>query len=343
MRLPLGDGAGLPRARSARRVWVYTTGAAGVRARRGPGLLHHPGAGAGGRVARVHGQRRAGRPRRSCSRSPTSPAVFSVMGFSFSGAAPNQGIMFVRLKPFDERHGDEHSAQAIVARLRGKLLGGISGAIVVAVPAAADPRPRRVRRVRVRGARPERRRHREPGGGHAGAGAARGNQSPSCAGCSRRSPPTTRSCYVTIDRERAQGAGHAAQRVTDALQIFLGSQYVNDFDFNNRAYRVYVQADQLPHRPDDAGAVLRAGAQRADGAARRTWCTSARRPRRRSSATSTCSGRRRSTARRRRASARARRCRRWSSWPTRTLPHGHELRVVRAFARGDQGRHAGRS
>ena len=32
--------------------------------------------------------------------------------------------------------------------------------------------------------------------------------------------------------------------VTDALQVFLGSQYVNDFDFNNRAYRVYVQADQ---------------------------------------------------------------------------------------------------
>ena len=28
------------------------------------------------------------------------------------------------------------------------------------------------------------------------------------------------------------------------MQIFLGSQYVNDFDFNNRAYRVYVQADK---------------------------------------------------------------------------------------------------
>ena len=34
------------------------------------------------------------------------------------------------------------------------------------------------------------------------------------------------------------------REVTDALQVFLGSQYVNDFDFNNRAYRVYVQADQ---------------------------------------------------------------------------------------------------
>jgi HAE1 family hydrophobic/amphiphilic exporter-1 len=32
--------------------------------------------------------------------------------------------------------------------------------------------------------------------------------------------------------------------VSDALQVFLGSQYVNDFDFNNRSYRVYVQADR---------------------------------------------------------------------------------------------------
>jgi len=32
--------------------------------------------------------------------------------------------------------------------------------------------------------------------------------------------------------------------ITSAMQIFLGSQYVNDFEFNNRAYRVYVQADQ---------------------------------------------------------------------------------------------------
>ena len=37
------------------------------------------------------------------------------------------------------------------------------------------------------------------------------------------------------------------------MQIFLGSQYVNDFEFNNRAYRVYVQADQQ-FRVEPAGA-----------------------------------------------------------------------------------------
>jgi len=36
-------------------------------------------------------------------------------------------------------------------------------------------------------------------------------------------------------------------QITDALEVLVGSSYVNDFDFNNRAYRVYVQADQ-PYR-----------------------------------------------------------------------------------------------
>ena len=49
---------------------------------------------------------------------------------------------------------------------------------------------------------------------------------------------------VSIDRDRARSLGVPLREVTDALQVFVGSTYVNDFDFNNRAYRVYVQADQ---------------------------------------------------------------------------------------------------
>ena len=49
---------------------------------------------------------------------------------------------------------------------------------------------------------------------------------------------------VDIDRDRARSLGLPIGAVTDTLQVLLGSQYVNDFDFNNRAYRVYVQADQ---------------------------------------------------------------------------------------------------
>jgi HAE1 family hydrophobic/amphiphilic exporter-1 len=41
-------------------------------------------------------------------------------------------------------------------------------------------------------------------------------------------------------------------QITDALQVYMGSIYVNDFDFNNRSYRVYIQADkQFRSSPQD--------------------------------------------------------------------------------------------
>jgi hydrophobic/amphiphilic exporter-1 (mainly G- bacteria), HAE1 family len=49
---------------------------------------------------------------------------------------------------------------------------------------------------------------------------------------------------VKIDREKAKSLQIPLSQVTDALQVFMGSVYVNDFDFNNRSYRVYLQADQ---------------------------------------------------------------------------------------------------
>src|ERR1700759_5475599 len=49
---------------------------------------------------------------------------------------------------------------------------------------------------------------------------------------------------LNFDRERAKALGVSLNQITDALQVYMGSVYVNDFDFNNRAYRVYVQADQ---------------------------------------------------------------------------------------------------
>jgi HAE1 family hydrophobic/amphiphilic exporter-1 len=49
---------------------------------------------------------------------------------------------------------------------------------------------------------------------------------------------------VDIDREKARSLGLPISEITNAMQIYLGSAYVNDFDFNNRAYRVYVQADK---------------------------------------------------------------------------------------------------
>ena len=49
---------------------------------------------------------------------------------------------------------------------------------------------------------------------------------------------------MTIDREKAKSLHVPLSQITDTLGVYMGSAYVNDFDFNNRSYRVYVQADQ---------------------------------------------------------------------------------------------------
>ena len=49
---------------------------------------------------------------------------------------------------------------------------------------------------------------------------------------------------VTIDREKAKSMGIPLSQITNTLDVFMGSEYINDFDYNNRTYRVFVQADQ---------------------------------------------------------------------------------------------------
>src|SRR6202023_3324611 len=56
---------------------------------------------------------------------------------------------------------------------------------------------------------------------------------------------------VPLDREKAKSLGVPLSQIDDTLQVILGSAYVNDFNFNNRAYRVYVQAaGRFRTRPD---------------------------------------------------------------------------------------------
>jgi HAE1 family hydrophobic/amphiphilic exporter-1 len=49
---------------------------------------------------------------------------------------------------------------------------------------------------------------------------------------------------VTIDREKAKAMGVSLAQISTTLNVFMGSEYINDFDYNNRTYRVFVQADQ---------------------------------------------------------------------------------------------------
>ncbi len=175
-------------------------------------------------------------------KDPEVEGVFAVMGFSFSGAAPNQGLIFTSLKPFAERKGAEHSLQAVIGRVSGQF-AGISGANVFATPPPAIPGlgafggfefqvlDQTGTDINALAAAT-----------YAMAGA--GNQSPMLGGLFTSFTVNDPQLTVQIDRDRALSLGLPVGEVTSALQIYLGSQYVNDFDFNNRAYRVYVQADR---------------------------------------------------------------------------------------------------
>jgi hydrophobic/amphiphilic exporter-1 (mainly G- bacteria), HAE1 family len=176
------------------------------------------------------------------ARVPEAEETFSIAGFSFSGAAANQGLMFVGLKPYAQRKGKDHTAVAILNRLRPQLFG-ISGAIVFAtLPPAIN-----------------------------GLGAFGGFQfmvqdqaahkleelAAATQGLIRQSgerkelvslyTPFTANdpqYLVTIDREKAKSLHVPLSQITDTLGVYVGSAYVNDFDFNARSYRVYVQADK---------------------------------------------------------------------------------------------------
>jgi len=174
---------------------------------------------------------------------PEVDGVFSVTGFSFAGSAPNQGLIFAPLKPFDQRQGEEHRLPAILQRARGQLFA-IQNAFVI--PFA----PPSIQGLGAFGGFTFE--VLDQGGGtniQNLAGATFG-----IVGASQKSQRVTGlfsaftandpQLAVDIDREKARSLGLPISEITNAMQIYLGSSYVNDFDFNNRAYRVYVQADK---------------------------------------------------------------------------------------------------
>src|SRR6202035_5894848 len=79
-----------------------------------------------------------------------------------------------------------------------------------------------------------------------------GNKNPAVTGLFTSFSANDPQFVLNFDRERAKALGVSLNQITDALQVYMGSAYVNDFDFNNRSYRVYVQADkQFRAEPKD--------------------------------------------------------------------------------------------
>jgi HAE1 family hydrophobic/amphiphilic exporter-1 len=181
---------------------------------------------------------------------PDIRAAFVVVGFSFSGASPNNGLIFTRLKDYDDRRGRSHSLAAVLNRVRGPMMA-IPGALVI--PFA----PPGIQGLSVFGGFQYHLLD-QTGGDIArlsetlGSFVQRASQSGRVMGLYSSFRASDPQLVVEIDRDRARSLNLPLSEVTDALSVFLGSAYVNDFDFNNRAYRVYVQADrQFRSHPSD--------------------------------------------------------------------------------------------
>jgi HAE1 family hydrophobic/amphiphilic exporter-1 len=168
--------------------------------------------------------------------------VFAVPGFSFGGAAPNAGMVFVNLKRIEDRPGDEHSLEKVMSDLRGPLMG-IKEAFVV--PFAPPP----IEGIGLYGGFQFQLQQTSAGtmedlGNVLRDFIQKAGQRPELQGLFTTFSARNPQLLVEIDREKAKSLGVPFTQITTALQIFMASQYVNDFDFNNRSYRVYVQADQ---------------------------------------------------------------------------------------------------
>ena len=173
---------------------------------------------------------------------PEAEGTFSIAGFSFAGAAANQGLIFVPLKPYSQRKGEQHSAPAIVHRVR-PMLFGVQGAIVFAtLPPAIQGLGQFGGfqfEVQDQTAHPL-----EELAGAAGGIIQQARQRKDLAQLYTPFTANDPQYVVTIDREKAKSLHVQLSQITDTLGVYMGSAYVNDFDFNNRSYRVYVQADR---------------------------------------------------------------------------------------------------
>jgi HAE1 family hydrophobic/amphiphilic exporter-1 len=173
---------------------------------------------------------------------PEASAAFSVVGFSFTGNASNRAMIFINLKDFAARKGKGHSGADVVNKLRG-MLAAVPGGLVIPFSPPA-----------VQGLG-------ESGGftfeledlgrnslqtlaDTANKVIAQGNQSKTLTSLFTSYTANDPQYLVKIDREKAKSLQIPLTQITNALQVFMGSVYVNDFDFNNRSYRVYLQADQ---------------------------------------------------------------------------------------------------
>lgn len=179
------------------------------------------------------------------------PGIVNTVGFSgFSGAtftiASNAGAIFAALAPMEERRDFD----AIMHDMRAALMG-IDEAFVVAIP------PPAVSGIGNAGGFKMMVQDRAGHGPQALEAATwmlamAANQSPEVTSAFTFFETSMPRIFLDVDYERARRLNVPLSHIFEALEIYVGSAYVNDFNFLGRTYRVTAQADaQYRLTPDD--------------------------------------------------------------------------------------------
>ena len=182
----------------------------------------------------------------------------SINGFINSASS---GIVFATLKPFEERRSADLSGMAIAQKLQAKY-AGLKDAYIAIFP------PPPVQGMGTIGGFKLQVEDRTDLGYDALDQVMKTIQTkaatvPELAGVFSGYKVSVPQLYANLDRTKAMQLGVDVQDVFDSMQIYLGSQYVDDFNKFGRTYQVIAQADsQFRSRPDD---ILRLQTRNADG------------------------------------------------------------------------------
>jgi multidrug efflux pump subunit AcrB len=156
--------------------------------------------------------------------------------------APNLGSMYILLKQFEERHGSALSADAIADKLRIACQKAVRGGTVSVFGAPPIDGLGTTGGFRIiiedRG---------NLGLGElervSGQIMARGQKSEGLKGLFNSSGSNTPWLYLDLDRTKCVVLGVAVSDVFNTLQVYLGSDYVNNFNEFGRTWQVNLQAD----------------------------------------------------------------------------------------------------
>jgi multidrug efflux pump len=170
----------------------------------------------------------------------------SIAGFS---AAPNEGIVFFGLAPFDERQTPSLSKGAILGAVNGAIQQIQGARMFVVPPPAVDGLGNAggfKLQVQDRSGQGERALF---GSVWATLGQVYGNPKSSIGTPFSTYDINVPQLFADVDRTRAKQMGVRLTDIYDTLQVNLGSLYVNDFTRFGKTYQVVVQAD-APFRAD---------------------------------------------------------------------------------------------